>query len=73
MERTGKETGIRKFRRQVRQENGNKLIVFNHDRYAIFEAYELVILCGCSVAMLRGVPEAITRDDIFRKYGVALE
>jgi hypothetical protein len=73
VERTGKETGIRKFRRQVRQENGNKLIVFNQDRYAIFEAYELVILCGRSVAMPRGVPEAITRDDILRKYGAVLE
>ena len=73
LERAGKETGIRKFRQQVRQENGNKLIVFNQDRYAIFEAYELVILCGRPVAMPRGIPEAITREDILRKYGALLE
>lgn len=73
LERAGKETGIRKFRQQVRQENGNKLIVFTKDRYAIFEAYELVILCGRPVVMPRGVPEAISRDDILRKYSALLE
>jgi hypothetical protein len=73
LEQAGKETGIRKYRQQVRQDNGNKLIVFTDGRYAIFEAYELVILCGRPVAMPRGVPEAITRDDILRKYGALLE
>lgn len=73
LERAGKETGIRRFRQQVRQENGNKLMVFTNDRYAIFEAYELVILCGRPVAMPRGVPEAISCDDILRKYDALLE
>ena len=50
-----------------------KLIVFHEGRYAIFEAYELVILCGRPVAMPRGVPETITCADILRKYGAALE
>lgn len=72
-EQAGQQTGIRKYRQQVRQENGNKLIIFNGGRYAIFEAYELVILCGRAVAMPRGVPETVTRADILRKYGAALE
>jgi hypothetical protein len=72
-ELAGQDTGIRKYRQQVRQENGNKLIVFNQGRYAIFETYELVILCGRPVAMPRGVPETITITDILRKYGAAQE
>jgi hypothetical protein len=72
-ERAGENTGIRKFRQQVRQENGNKVIVFDEGRYAIFEVYELVILCGRTVVRPRGVPESITQADILRKYGAAQE
>ena len=71
--RAGENTGIRKFRQQVRQENGNKVIVFDEGRYAIFEVYELVILCGRTVVRPRGVPENITPADILRKYGAAQE
>jgi len=42
---------------------GNKLIIFDQDRYAIFDAYEVFILCGCNVLMPTGVPEKITEDD----------
>ena len=73
LESQGEETGIRKFREKVRQENGNKLIVFDEDRYAIFETYEIVILCGRKVLKPRGVEETITKEDILRKYGVLLE
>lgn len=66
----GKESGIRKFREKVRQENCNKVIVFDEGRYAIFEVYEIVILCGRTVLRPRGVPECITKDDILRKYMV---
>jgi Transposase DDE domain len=72
-ERDGKDTGIRKYREKIRQENGNKLIVFNKGRYAIFETYELVILCGRAVAMPRGIPENISISDILKKYGAYLE
>jgi len=72
-ERAGVNTGIRVFRQQVRQENCNKIIVFDEGRYAIFEVYELVILCGRSVARPRGVPESITATDILHKYGALLE
>ena len=73
MEKDGKDTGIRKFREKLREENGNKLIIFDQDRYAIFNAYEVFILCGRNVLMPTGVPEIITKEDILRKYGVQLE
>ena len=71
--RKGQETGIRKFREKVKQENGNKLIVFDEDRYAIFDTYEVFILCGRNVLMPTGVPEKISKKDILLKYEVLLE
>ncbi len=73
MENDGKETGIRKFREKIREENGNKLIIFDQDRYAIFDAYEVFILCGRNVLRPTGVPEKITKEDILRKYDAQLE
>ncbi len=73
LEQDGRDSGIRKFREKVREENGNKLIIFNEDRYAIFDAYEVFILCGRNVLMPTGVPERITREDILRKYGARME
>jgi hypothetical protein len=69
----GQETGIRKFREKVRQENGNKLIVFDGDRYGIFDTYEVFILCGTNVRKPTGVAEVITKHDILRKYGALVE
>jgi Transposase DDE domain len=71
--RQGVETGIRKFRETVRVENSNKVIVFDEGRYAIFDAYEVIILCGRTVLKPRGVLETITKEDILRKYGAQLE
>jgi len=73
LEDAGEDTGIRKFRRKVQQENSNKCIVFHHDRYAIFYLYELLILCGRTVLKPRGVPDKITREDVLRKHGALLE
>jgi len=73
LEEAGEDTGIRKFRQKVRQENSNKCIVFHHDRYAIFYLYELLILCGKKVLKPRGVADTITKEDILRKYGALLE
>jgi hypothetical protein len=73
LEKAGAETGIRKFREQVREENGNQLIIFNNDRYAIFYAYEVFILCGRKVISPNGVPERISKNDILRKYGALIE
>lgn len=69
----GGETGIRKFREKVREENGNKLIVFDEYRYAIFDVYEVFILCNRNVTKPRGTVETITKEDILCKYGVLLE
>ena len=73
LERKCKDTGIRKFREKVKEENGNKLIIFDQDRYAIFDAYEVFILCGRNVLRPTGTPEKITAHDILKKYGVQLE
>ncbi|MBU1683798.1 transposase [Patescibacteria group bacterium] len=73
LEHEGEETGIRKFREKVREENGNKLIIFDENRYAIFNVYEVFILCNRNVAKPRGTLETITKEDILRKYGAALE
>ena len=73
LEDAGEDTGIRKFRQKVQQENSNKCIVFHHDRYAIFYLYELLILCGKTVLKPHGVPDKITREDILRKHGALLE
>jgi hypothetical protein len=73
LEQNGQDTGIRKFREKVKEENGNKLIIFDQDRYAIFDAYEVFILCDRNVLMPTGVPERITKEDILQKYSVQLE
>jgi len=73
LEQEGSDTGIRKFRQKIGEENSNKLIIFNQDRYAIFNAYEVLILCGKTVLMPTGVPEKITMEDVLRKHGVQLE
>ena len=73
LDQNGKEIGIRKFRQKVKQENGNKLIIFDEDRYAIFDTYEVIILCGRTVLMPTGVPETISKRDILLKYGALLE
>lgn len=65
--------GIRKFREKVRQENGNKLIVFDSDRYAIFDTYEVLILCGRNVLKPTGIAQVISKKDILLKYGVLIE
>jgi hypothetical protein len=72
-EKGGEETGIRKFREKVREENGNQLIIFDEDKYAIFYAYEVLILCGRNVTRPNGIPERITKEDILHKYGALME
>jgi hypothetical protein len=73
LELKGKDTGIRKFREKVKEENGNKLIIFDQNRYAIFDAYEVFILCGRNVLKPTGTSEKIAVQDILKKYGVQLE
>ncbi|MBW1967135.1 MAG: hypothetical protein JRI48_07070, partial [Deltaproteobacteria bacterium] len=48
--------------------NSSPLITWSDpDRYAIFDAYEVFILCGRNVLMPTGVPERITKEDILQK------
>lgn len=70
---TEADLGIRKFRDLVREENAHHVMVFDGDRYALFEAYEIAILLGRRVLKPRGVPETITPADILRKYGATRE
>ncbi|MBK5101897.1 MAG: transposase, partial [Desulfobacteraceae bacterium] len=72
-EKQGEETGIRKFREKVKQENGNKLILFDENRYAIFDTYEVFILCDRNVRKPTGVPEVVSKQDILEKYGALRE
>lgn len=72
-EKAGEQTGIRKFRQKVCQENSDKCIVFNQNSYGIFYLYEVLILCGNKVLKPRGFLEEITREEILRKYGAILE
>jgi len=65
--------GIRKFRMKIRAENTDKCIVFCDNRYGIFSLYEILILSGTKVLKPRGITDNITKDDILRKYCVALE
>jgi len=60
-------------KKKVHEENGNKLIVFDEDHYAIFDVYEVFILCNGNVAKPRGIIETITKEDILRKYKAILE
>jgi hypothetical protein len=73
LDQNGQETGIRKFREKVKQENGNKLIVFDEDRYAIFDTYEVFILCGRNVRKPTGVPQVVSKRDILLKHKALLE
>ena len=73
LDQKGKETGARKFRQKIREERSNKLIIFNQDRYAIFFAYDVLILCGTKVLKPTGVPKKITKEDVLLKYGAQLE
>ena len=72
-EHEDEDTGIRKFRQKVRQENEDKCIVFHHTRYAIFYLYEILILCGKAVLKPHGIPDKITQEDILRKHGALIE
>lgn len=71
LENKGQETGIRKLREKVRQENGHSLVVF--DEGLRLYAYEVLILCGTNVRKPTGVPEVISKRDILLKYGAFRE
>lgn len=59
--------GVQRWRRQLQQENRDKLIVFIDDRYAIFDTHEFLVL---TAVPLRSIPPHLgSREDILRRYG----
>lgn len=59
--------GAQRWRRQLQQENRDKLIVFIEDSYGIFDTHEFLVLTGVP---LRSIPPHLgSRDDILRRYG----
>jgi hypothetical protein len=59
--------GIQRWRRQLQQENRDKLIVFMDDQYGIFDTHEFLVLTGVPLTQ---IPSHLgSREDILRRYG----
>jgi hypothetical protein len=59
--------GPLRWRRRLRRENRDKVIVFVGHQYGIFYASEMLVLSGVSVRDLP--PHLGSRDDVLRRYG----
>ena len=59
--------GPLRWRRRLRRENRDKVIVFIGHLYGIFYTSELLVLAGVSVRELP--PHLGSRDDVLRRYG----
>ncbi len=58
--------GVQRWRRQLQQDNRNKLIVFIDDCYGIFDTHEFLVLTGVP---LRTIPPYLgSHEDILRRY-----
>jgi hypothetical protein len=59
--------GVQRWRRQLQQDNRDKLIVFIDDRYGIFDTHEFLVL---TAVPLRTIPPHLgSREDILNRYG----
>jgi hypothetical protein len=59
--------GTARWRRELAQQNRDKVIVFKDHRYGIFDTHELMVLSGIPV---RDLPAHLgSRADILRRYG----
>jgi hypothetical protein len=59
--------GTARWRRELAQQNRDKIIVFKDHRYGIFDTHELMVLSGIPV---RDLPAHLgSRTDILRRYG----
>ncbi len=59
--------GTARWRRELVQQNRDKVIVFKNHRYGIFDTHELMVLSGIPV---RDLPAHLgSRTDILRRYG----
>lgn len=59
--------GVQRWRRQLQQENRDKLIVFINDHYAIFDTHEFLVLTGIPLTNIP--PHLGSREDILLRYG----
>jgi hypothetical protein len=59
--------GTARWRRELAQQNRDKVIVFKGHRYGIFDIHELMVLSGIPVRDLP--PHLGSRTDILRRYG----
>jgi hypothetical protein len=59
--------GTARWRRELVQQNRDKVIVFKGHRYGIFDTHELMVLSGIPVRDLP--PHLGSRTDILRRYG----
>lgn len=70
-ERRGQETGITRYRRELKASNRDKVIIFLGAHFGIFRNYEFALLCGLVVrerAILGETPETV-----LARYGVVLQ
>ncbi|MBN1773298.1 MAG: hypothetical protein JXB32_18695 [Deltaproteobacteria bacterium] len=61
-ERRGHETGITRYRRELKPSNRDKVIVFLGAHFGIFPNYEFALLCGLVVrerAILAETPQTV--------------
>jgi hypothetical protein len=59
---------VRQWRRRMKRENQDKVIIFVGDKYGILHVAELAVLTG---VRLKKIPPSLgTRDDILRRDGV---
>ena len=59
--------GTARWRRELAQQNRDKVIVFKGNHYGIFDTHELMVLSGIPV---RDLPAHLgSRTDILRRYG----
>lgn len=59
--------GIARWRRELRCQNRDKLIVFVGEQYGIFDTYEFLILTGVPLRQLP--PHIASPTDVLRRYG----
>jgi hypothetical protein len=59
--------GVARWRRELRRENRDKLIVFVDEQYGIFDTHEFMVLSGVP---LRQLPDHLgTPDEVLRRFG----
>ncbi len=59
--------GMARWRRELRLQNRDKLIVFVGEQYGVFDTYEFLILTGVPLRKLP--PHIASPTDVLRKYG----